>query len=236
MDSSGTFPITGRNLQSLLQRAFRAPAQFRVCVPPMRSPLRLRGAGGYCTIKTRPRRRAFGKRPPAPRKPKGKPGRPFFGARGGGLGDEQGTSHLSAVRETTWLRAARVRRRRPRLAAVCASAVFFNTKIINYKQNSTTKRRSCIGKGAAEESPPGGARNAGRRGPIPNKRGARARTPRAGHAACVARRVRRPPCPKRPLAAACRAREWRAQSGERRIPKPRNTEHTRRAKPRAASS
>ena len=36
-----------------------------------------------CTIKTRPRH-AFEKRPPAPRKPKGKPGRPFFGARGGG--------------------------------------------------------------------------------------------------------------------------------------------------------
>ena len=33
------------------------------------------------------------------------------------------------MRETTWLRAARVRRRRPRLAAVCASAVFLNTKI-----------------------------------------------------------------------------------------------------------
>ena len=28
---------------------------------------------------------------------------------------------------------------RPRLAAVCASAVFVNTKIINYKHNSTTK-------------------------------------------------------------------------------------------------
>ena len=28
-------------------------------------------------------RRAFGKRPPAPRKPKGKPGRPFAGAHGG---------------------------------------------------------------------------------------------------------------------------------------------------------
>ena len=36
-----------------------------------------------CTIKTRPRR-AFGKRPPAPRKPEGKPGWPFAGARGGG--------------------------------------------------------------------------------------------------------------------------------------------------------
>ena len=36
-----------------------------------------------CTIKTRPRR-AFGKRSPAPRKPKGKPGRPFVGAHGGG--------------------------------------------------------------------------------------------------------------------------------------------------------
>ena len=35
------------------------------------------------TVKTRPRR-AFGKRPPAPRKPKGKPGRPFVGAHGGG--------------------------------------------------------------------------------------------------------------------------------------------------------
>jgi hypothetical protein len=34
-------------------------------------------------VKTRPRR-AFGKRPPAPRKPKGKPGRPFVGAHGGG--------------------------------------------------------------------------------------------------------------------------------------------------------
>ena len=31
-----------------------------------------------------PPRRAFGKSPPAPRKPKGKPGRPFVGARGGG--------------------------------------------------------------------------------------------------------------------------------------------------------
>ena len=91
----------------------------------------------YCRgcIKTRPRR-AFGKRPPAPRKPKGKPGRPFFGARGGGPGDEQGTSHLAAVCETTWLRVARVRRRRPRLAAVCASAAllfFLNKNIINYK-------------------------------------------------------------------------------------------------------
>jgi len=37
------------------------------------------------TIKKRPRR-AFGKRPPAPRKPKGKPGRPFVGAHGGGSG------------------------------------------------------------------------------------------------------------------------------------------------------
>ena len=36
-----------------------------------------------CTIKKRPRR-AFGKRPPAPRKPKGKPGRPFVGAHGEG--------------------------------------------------------------------------------------------------------------------------------------------------------
>ena len=35
------------------------------------------------TIKNRPRR-AFGKRPPAPIKPKGKPGRPFVGAHGGG--------------------------------------------------------------------------------------------------------------------------------------------------------
>ena len=35
------------------------------------------------TTKTRPRR-AFGERPPAPRKPKGKLGRPFVGARGGG--------------------------------------------------------------------------------------------------------------------------------------------------------
>ena len=33
--------------------------------------------------KTHPRR-AFGKRPPAPRNPKGKPGRPFVGAHGGG--------------------------------------------------------------------------------------------------------------------------------------------------------
>ena len=38
-----------------------------------------------CTIKARPRR-AFGKRPPAPTKPKGEPGRPFVGARGGGRG------------------------------------------------------------------------------------------------------------------------------------------------------
>ena len=66
------------------------------------------------------------------------------------------------------------------------------------------QRRSCIGKGAAEELPPNGVRNAGHRGPIPNKCGARARTPRAGHVACVARRVRRPPCPKRPLASARR--------------------------------
>ena len=36
-----------------------------------------------CTTKTRPRR-AFGKPPPPPRKPKGKPGRPSFEARGGG--------------------------------------------------------------------------------------------------------------------------------------------------------
>ena len=38
-----------------------------------------------CTIKKRPRR-VFGKRPSAPRKPKGKPGRPFVGAHGGGSG------------------------------------------------------------------------------------------------------------------------------------------------------
>ena len=31
---------------------------------------------------------AFGKRPPAPRKPKGKPGRSFVGARGGGRGGD----------------------------------------------------------------------------------------------------------------------------------------------------
>ena len=37
--------------------------------------------------KKRPRR-AFGKRPPAPRKLKGKPGRPFAGANGGGPGRE----------------------------------------------------------------------------------------------------------------------------------------------------
>ena len=36
-----------------------------------------------CAIKTRPRR-AFGKRPPAPQKTEGKPGRPFAEARGGG--------------------------------------------------------------------------------------------------------------------------------------------------------
>ena len=40
-------------------------------------------------IKNRPRR-AFGKRPPAPRKPKGKPGRPFAGAHGGGGGSGRG--------------------------------------------------------------------------------------------------------------------------------------------------
>ena len=40
--------------------------------------------GELRTKKNRPRR-AFGKRPPAPtRKPKGKPGRPFVGAHGGG--------------------------------------------------------------------------------------------------------------------------------------------------------
>ena len=100
------------------------------------------------------------------------------------------------------------------------------------------QRRSCIGKGAAEELPPNGVRNAGHRGPIPNKCGARARTPRAGHVACVARRVRRPPCPKRPLAAACGARSERAARAERgeensKAQKHRNTPGARNRGPRA---
>ena len=59
-----------------------------------------------CTA-TRPRR-AFCKRPPAPRKPKGKPGQPFFGARrcGGPNGvsflEEEGTAlGTAALNETT---------------------------------------------------------------------------------------------------------------------------------------
>ena len=75
-----------------------------------------------------------------------KPGRPFAGARGGGPGDEQGTSHLAAVRETTmettWLRAARVRRRRPRLAAGCASTLFLkHKKIITNRTQLQSHRR-----------------------------------------------------------------------------------------------
>ena len=40
-----------------------------------------------------PTRRAFGKRPPAPINPKGKPGRPFAGARGGAV---EGQAHGQA--------------------------------------------------------------------------------------------------------------------------------------------
>ena len=47
-------------------------------------------------MKTRPRR-AFGKRPPAPRKPKGKPGRPFVGAHGGGTGINEYHKHPGNV-------------------------------------------------------------------------------------------------------------------------------------------
>ena len=49
------------------------------------------------TVKTRPRR-AFGKRPPAPRKPKGKPGRLFVGAHGGGSEPSRGCLPLAHPR------------------------------------------------------------------------------------------------------------------------------------------
>ena len=51
-------------------------------------------------VKKRPRR-AFGKRPPAPRKPKGKPGRPFVGAHGGGSQKGQMPCAFGAREEDT---------------------------------------------------------------------------------------------------------------------------------------
>ena len=90
------------------------------------------------------------------------------------------TSHLSAVRETIWLLsqaqamalgssfahaaylslrcakqvcAASVRRRRPRLAAVCASA-FFSLKIIKLQKNSTVTDRCAWASASCVESMP----------------------------------------------------------------------------------
>ena len=74
----------------------------------------------YCTINTRPRR-VFGKRPPAPRKPKGKPGRPFVGAHGGGSAFGRFRSFFCDPSRFT---SRNTLARRPLQAAVSRSSVF----------------------------------------------------------------------------------------------------------------